>query len=260
MPVLHLQSIVKSLQQQLSVTADLIWSKQPGTEGQRNADLMQHGRTATVLSIKVLHSLAYHLAITEEFEESHEAASAALEDGCSALVLSIKHWASLTRRVASEGMQSSSAAGPKPASNGDDAEPRQEPQAGSDKASDHTGDVLQGADLLLEAATAAEVADPTRVQAPSVLSSDRSNAQQDKQVQINKYEEAWAALLRSVLTVASRNRSFKKDCCDEIAKQIATIADALPVNEMGLACLQLASSACMALGKQVYKPFCSSDP
>ena len=248
-PVLHLQGLLKGMKQNFRVTMDLLLSRQSSGAGQTNAEAGRQGSTATVLFTLAAHSLGYNLANTEEFEDSPDATASALQDACGALLLPISHWASLASRAAS-GMR------PPPNS-------ATEPEHGSSAADDKNHSPEPAAKSKesppdAEPATDAAVAAAETFSAVALPNSNSAEEGQGRQPggyllesEAAGFEQAWEALLGSVLTVASRKRSFKKEYCGDIARRITSLADRLPVNGMALACLQLASSAAHVLTQEV---------
>ncbi|BDA47464.1 hypothetical protein COCOBI_10-3120 [Coccomyxa sp. Obi] len=255
MPVLHLQHLLKSLKHHLNETAKVRFiSTEKTGQGQ---NIGEHdgtfGTTATVLCTLAAHSLGYNLANTEEFDNSSEAAASALQHACTALMLSFKFWDGLaSRAAAATGMQSRAATATKQkhSSCADNESGSQQPA--KDLQEPHSPSCNGSPNA--EAATCTATG---HASAASDRSAERLPGVQQAECLPNstaaEFEQAWKSMLGSVLSVASRKRSFKKEICGEIARRICAIAERLPVNGMALVCLQLASSASNTLAHQVQK-------
>ncbi len=242
---MHLQALLKSLKHHFRATADLAFSRQSMKGDQGSAGVRQQGSAATVTFSLVAHSLGYHLANTEEFEDSPDAAGSALQDACGALLLPISHWAGLASRVASEAtaaVQNTSCTGNK--------------DANSVLAGDSEEGIcnLTGSPPRAEAAADAAVT-PENSRPSGGGGAERSPGSEAGGALLESeaagFEQAWQALLDGMLAVAARKRSFKKEYCGDTARRITGIADRLPVNDAALACLQLGSCAAHALTRQV---------
>lgn len=252
MPVLHLQDLLKSLKHHLNETTKVRHSKEETAQGQDIAGTF--GKTATVLCTLAAHSLGYNLANTEEFENSSEAAASALQDACTALMLPFKFWDGLaSRAAAASSMQSRAAAGTKQkhSSCADNDSASQQPA--KDLQESHRPPCNGPPDA--EAATCTSTPD-SHASAVSDNTAGRTPGSQQTEQSLPKstaaeFEQAWKSVLGSVLSVASRKRSFKKETCGEIARRICAIAERLPVNGIALVCLQLASSASNTVAEQV---------
>ncbi|EIE23556.1 hypothetical protein COCSUDRAFT_41763 [Coccomyxa subellipsoidea C-169] len=246
-PVMHLQALLKSLKHHFRATADLAFSRQSTKGDQGSAGVRQQGSAATFTFSLVAHSLGYHLANTEEFEDSPDAAGSALQDACGALLLPISHWAGLASRVASEAtaaVQNTSCTGNK------------------DAKSVLAGNSEEGVCDLTDSPPRAEAAADAAVTPENSRPSGGGGAERGPgseaggallENEAADIEQAWQALLDGMLAVAARKRSFKKEYCGDTARRITGIADRLPVNHTALACLQLASCAAHALTRQGWR-------
>ncbi|CAL8472098.1 g11640 [Coccomyxa elongata] len=255
MPVLHLQNLLKSLKHHLNETTKLRYSKEETAQGQDIGDAKTFGKTATVLCTLAAHSLGYNLANTEEFDNSSEAAASALQDACTTLMLPFRFWDGLaSRAAAASSMQSRAAVGTKQkhSSCADNDSASQEPAKDLQESHRPPCDGPPDAEAATCTSTpngyASAASDNTAGRAPGGQQADclpNSTAAE--------FEQAWKSVLGSVLSVASRKRSFKKETCGEIARRVCAIAERLPVNGMALVCLQLASSASNTVAEQVQK-------
>lgn len=249
MPVLHLQNLLKSLKHHLSETMKIRFSKEETVQGQ-DCDAGAYATTATVLCTLAAHSLGYNLANTEEFDNSSEAAASALQDACNALMLPFKFWDGLASRAAAASARAASAMKQKHSSCADNGSGSQQPAKDMQESCHPSGGGVPNADV------ATCISSPEgHAAAASDSTTERVPREQEAECLPNstaaEFEQAWKSMLGSVLSVASRKRSFKKEICGEIARRIGAIADRLPVNGMALVCLQLASSASSSLAYQV---------